>query len=137
MLKNKYGVFSLLVFILFSVSVSDAYAAAVSGDVFSKLSSLGTSLGTGLAKSGYYIAGLGLIAFSVAAIFNKISWKTLAYIMMSTFILTLLLSGVIYDALQVNGSFKALGGVKFNGVSGSAEAGQNASSNPTSKSGHH
>ncbi len=128
--KNKCSVFLLSVFAFILVSVSEAHA-----DVFDKLSSLGESLGVGLAKSGYLIAGLGLIAFSVAAIFNKVSWKTLAYIMMSTFILTVLLSGIIYKSLQVNGSFSALGGVSFNGVGGSTSTGQDTKTNQVN-SGH-
>lgn len=128
--KNKCSVFFLSLFAFILIFVSEAHA-----DVFDKLSTLGNSLGVGLAKSGYLIAGLGLIAFAVAAIFNKISWKTLAYIMMSTFILTALLSGVIYKSLQVNGSFSALGGTSFNGVSGSTETGQDTTKNKVD-SGH-
>ena len=55
--------------------------------------------------------------------------------MMSTFILTALLSGVIYKSLQVNGSFSALGGTSFNGVSGSTETGQDTTKNKVD-SGH-
>lgn len=128
--KNKCRVFLLSVFAFILVSVSEAHA-----DVFDKLSSLGESLGVGLAKSGYLIAGLGLIAFAVAAIFNKVSWKTLAYIMMSTFILTALLSGIIYKSLQINGSFESLGGVSFNGVGGSTSTGQDTTTNKVD-SGH-
>lgn len=128
--KNKCSVFFLSFFAFILIFVPEAHA-----DVFDKLSTLGNSLGVGLAKSGYLIAGLGLIAFSVAAIFNKISWKTLAYIMMSTFILTLLLSGIIYDSLQVGGSFEKLGGTSFNGVSGSTETGQDTTKNKVD-SGH-
>lgn len=126
---NKLPSLFLLVFALLLTSTVDC-----SADVFDRLSKLGDSLGTGLAKSGYFIAGLGLIAFSVAAIFGKISWKTLAYIMLSTFILTALLSKVIYNSLQVNGNFYALGEVKFNGVSGNGSAGGDATSVPVTKS---
>ncbi len=126
---NKLPSLFLLVFALLLTSTVDC-----SADVFDRLSKLGDSLGTGLAKSGYYIAGLGLIAFSIAAIFGKISWKTLAYIMLSTFILTALLSKVIYNSLQVNGNFYALGEVKFNGLSGNGSAGGDAASVPVKKS---
>lgn len=125
---NKLSSIFLLVFALLLTSTVDC-----SADVFEQLSNLGNSLGTGLAKSGYLIAGLGLIAFSVAAIFGKVSWKTLAYIMMSTFILTALISGVIYKAMQVNGSFYELGGTKFNGTSGNASGEANVKGNLTNK----
>lgn len=125
---NKLSSIFLLVFALLLTSTVDC-----SADVFEQLYNLGNSLGTGLAKSGYLIAGLGLIAFSVAAIFGKVSWKTLAYIMMSTFILTALISGVIYKAMQVNGSFYELGGTKFNGTSGNASGGANVKGNLTNK----
>ena len=126
---NKLPSLFLLVFALLLTSTVDC-----SADVFDRLSKLGDSFGTGLAKSGYFIAGLGLIAFSVAAIFGKISWKTLAYIMLSTFILTALLSKVIYNSLQVNGNFYALGEVKFNGLSGNGSAGGDAASVKVTKS---
>lgn len=126
---NKLSSIFLLVLALLLTSTVDC-----SADVFEQLSKLGNSLGTGLARSGYFIAGLGLIAFSVAAIFGKISWKTLAYIMLSTFLLTALLSGVIYNSLQVNGNFYALGEVKFNGVSGNGSAGGDAASVKVTKS---
>lgn len=125
---NKLSSIFLLVFALLLTSTVDC-----SADVFEQLYNLGNSLGTGLAKSGYLIAGLGLIAFSVAAIFGKVSWKTLAYIMMSTFILTALISGVIYKAMQVNGSFYELGGTKFNGTSGNASGGVNVKDNLANK----
>ena len=108
---KKYNIFFFMVFVLFFASIPEAHA-----DVFDRLKDLGNAMGTGLAKFGYMVAGLGLLAFAVAAIFNKVSWKTLAYIMMSTFIITLLLKGYIHDYLRVGGDT----GVVTNGVGGNA-----------------
>lgn len=80
-MKNK--VFCLLLlFVGIILTPNNAYA-----DIWDSLSGKADEIGKGLSNVGYIIAGFGLIAFSVAAIFNKISWKTLAYIMISCFIL--------------------------------------------------
>lgn len=121
MIKNNLHKMCGILFFALVLTVfycESAYAA--NGDVFGKLSNLGGSLGIGLARSGYLIAGIALIGFSVAAIFNKISWKTLAYIMMSTFILTLLMGGAIYKFLGADSADYGASAAKFNGVAGTA-----------------
>ena len=122
--------------LIFAVAIVTAAFCqpAHADDVFDKLSTLGGTLGIGLARMGYLIAGIGLIAFAVAAIFHKISWKTLSYIMISTFILTALLSGAIYKFLGA-GTEYGLSNTTFNGVGGSTSTGQNAKSNQVD-SGH-
>jgi hypothetical protein len=70
--------------------------ADASADVFGDIAGKAGKVAYGLQKSGQIIAGLGLIGFSVAALFNKISWKTLAYIMVSTFILTLMIDVIAW-----------------------------------------
>ncbi|MBR3676721.1 MAG: TrbC/VirB2 family protein [Alphaproteobacteria bacterium] len=76
-------------------ATSGAYADG-GGDIFGKLADKAWTVGAGLREAGFIIAGLGLIVFSFMAIFNKISWKTLAYIMMSTFILTATVAVINY-----------------------------------------
>lgn len=125
-MNKKCNVFFFLVAVLFFAFAPEAHA-----DVFDKLQGLGNAMGTGLAKFGYMVAGLGLLAFSVAAIFNKVSWKTLAYIMMSTFIITMLLKGYIHDYLRVSGD----NGVVANGVGGSATPKGDITQNTIPKSG--
>lgn len=71
-------------------------AFADGGDIFGQLASKAEDVGLGLRDAGFIIAGLALIVFSFMAIFNKISWKTLAYIMMSTFILTAMVAVINY-----------------------------------------
>ena len=133
MIKNSlHRMCSLLFFALVLTLFCSPNAYAAAGDVFDKLSNLGGTFGVGLARSGYLIAGIALIGFSVAAIFNKISWKTLAYIMMSTFIITLLLKGAIHDYLRVSGDT----GVVTNGVGGNATPPGDAQSNSVPKSGN-
>ena len=100
-------------------------------DVFSSLKGLAEKTGNVFIKVGYMVAGIGLLAFAVAAIFNKISWKTLAYIMMSTFILSLLASHAISNYVQKG--FAVVN--KGNGVSGSATPAGNTQSNKVQKSG--
>ena len=65
-------------------------------DIFDSLAERASALGLGLRDTGYIIAALGLIVFSFMAIFNKISWKQLAYIMMSCFILTFMIALINY-----------------------------------------
>lgn len=83
-------------FCILAIFAIVAYPMDAHADVFDKLAKLGGSLGSGLKRSGFMVAGLGLIAFSVAAIFGKVSWKTLAYIMMCTFILASMTAVVSY-----------------------------------------
>lgn len=123
---KKYNILFFMILVLLFASIPEAHA-----DVFDRLKDLGNAMGTGLAKFGYMVAGLGLLAFSVAAIFNKVSWKTLAYIMMSTFIITLLLKGYIHDYLRVGGDT----GVVTNGIGGSATPAGDAQSNNMPKGG--
>lgn len=96
-----------------------AYPMDAHADVFDKLAKLGGSLGGGLKRSGFMIAGLGLIAFSVAAILGKVSWKTLAYIMMCTFILASMTAVISY----MGG--KSIPNANFS-AGGSTETGNNA-----------
>ena len=79
-MKNKVF-YLLLLFIGVILTPNNAYA-----DIWDSLSGKANVIGKGLSNVGHVIAGFALIAFSVAAIFNKISWKTLAYIMISCFI---------------------------------------------------
>lgn len=97
---------SWFLFILLLVCIAgDAFAAGSGGSgsgggsassVFSGLSTSASKIGKGLRDVGFIIAGFGLIVFSFMAIFNKISWKTLAYIMMSTFILSSMVGIISY-----------------------------------------
>lgn len=83
----------VLLFAIFVVSISDAYADS---DIFTSLAEKASTIGKGLRSSGYMIAGIGLIVFSFMAIFNKISWKNLAYIMLSCFLLSVMFGVVNY-----------------------------------------
>ena len=86
----------LMVLFLTLAIINDAWA----DDIFDKLAMKAGVVGTGLRKSGFIIAGLGLIMFTFLAIFNKIQWKHLAYIMFSTAVL----SGMIALIAEVRGS---------------------------------
>jgi len=87
--------FGAFIFAVLSILMPDfAFAAGNSGggvssagEVFDKLAGKAGTIGNGLRRAGFAIAGLGLIVFSFMAIFNKISWKNLAYIMASCFVL--------------------------------------------------
>ena len=90
------GYYATLGFVITFCTVflmGDAFAA---GDVFDELALRAGNLGNNLQKVGYIIAGLGLIAFAVAAMFSKISWKTFAYIAMSTFFLTAMTAAIAW-----------------------------------------
>lgn len=125
----------LLGAVLFS---NDAYAVSA-GDIFDQLAARAGTLGSGLKQSGYIIAAFGLIVFSFMAVFNKISWKNLAYIMMSCFILTFMASVINYIAsANADGSgAKVLEEPEF--ASSKKDTGQLKSTDPKSnpvKSGH-
>lgn len=82
-MKNNGFIFIGLSLVMILLT-GDAWA----DDVFDELAVRADNLGNNLKRVGYIIAGLGLIAFAVAAMFNKISWKTFTYIAISTFFLT-------------------------------------------------
>ncbi len=88
-------------FILLSLMIvgitPDAFAGE-ENEIFDQLAARAAGVGVGLRNSGYMIAGFGLIFFSFMAIFNKISWKTLAYIMLSCFILSVMFGVITYIA---------------------------------------
>ena len=79
-----------LVVLIVLMQIFPAFAAEptnVNAEIWDKLAAKALFIGKGLQTSGYLIAGIGLIFFSFLALFNKISWKTLAYIMLSCFVL--------------------------------------------------
>lgn len=121
--KFKKLLFTILILSLIFIPEAQA-------DVFTQLKGLADRTGKGFIDVGYMVAGIGLLAFAVAAIFNKISWKTLAYIMMSTFILSLLATNTISNYIQ-----QAPEEIKGNGIGGSAASRGDAQSNHQPKSG--
>lgn len=91
---KKTFLFLFVSFVLMGIS-GDAFAG--NADViFDNLAEKAGTIGKGLRDSGFLIAGFGLIVFSFMAIFNKISWKMLAYIMFSTFVLSTMIGAISY-----------------------------------------
>lgn len=102
LLQNKkelmyWGVFLIAVVLFFFPELAEAAedgkntgtsGITSGGDPWHELGDRAQSIGFGLKKVGYIIAGLGLITVSFMAIFNKISWKSLWYIFLSCFTLT-------------------------------------------------
>lgn len=82
---KKICLLSLFVALFSFTWISPAFADT---DIWGKLATIAGQLGGGLQKSGFLIGGIGLAFFSFMAIFNKISWKNLAYIMLSCFVLS-------------------------------------------------
>ena len=125
-----FGVF--LVATLLVPDLAFAQEAGADSDIWTNLADKAKTVGSGLTHSGYIIAGLGLIVFSFMAIFNKIKWSTLAYIMMSTFLLsamTLLIRSAQGD--QGWGWIGGDGSVSYS--EGDLEVGGDTKSNPVSK----
>ncbi|MCQ2734409.1 MAG: hypothetical protein MJ212_00470 [Alphaproteobacteria bacterium] len=83
MRKNIWKLLSLII-------GGTLYSTAAFADIFTELADRAEIVGSGLTSSGYIIAAVGLIVFTFMAIFNKLSWKTLAYIMMCCFILSVM-----------------------------------------------
>ena len=96
MIKEKDMQKKLFVYILFLLMLPSVCMAAPDGAIFKQLADKAQNIGIGLRDAGFIIAGMGLIVFSFMAIFNKISWKTLAYIMLSCFILSLMCAVINY-----------------------------------------
>ena len=131
---KKYGLFVLVLTLACFALVSPAFAAASSGDeIWTKLAGKAAFVGQGLRRSGYIIGGMGLIFFSFMAIFNKISWKNLAYIMLSCFVLSFMVALINWFSTSTanpaieNVSFAGTGAdssVTFEGGTGKAEGTQ-------------
>ncbi len=99
--------------------VSPAFADPSSGDaIWTKLADKASLIGGGLQQSGFLIGGIGLIFFSFMAIFNKISWKTLAYIMLSCFVLSAMVGLVNYFSTADKSKASSAVYTKFNGPDG-------------------
>ena len=98
----RINISAFLFIMILALSLSDmAYADSA---VFSKLKGTADNIGKGLRDVGYAAAGLGLIALTFGAIFGKVNWKTLGYIMMSCFILTMM-TAVIGKMKAGNGDY--------------------------------
>ncbi len=102
-------------------------------DIWGTLATKAGIVGGGLTGVGYIIAGLGLIIFSFMAIFNKIKWSTLAYIMMSTFVLSAMV--FVIKMMQDGGDSSWIGGVDYS-TSGGTEIVYDADQVTVSKGGN-
>lgn len=112
-MRNIYLLLLVCVFCVLGVSPS----FAADDEIWTKLADKASLIGGGLQRSGFIIAGLGLIVFSFMAIFNKISWKNLAYIMVSCFVLTAMVALINY--FSTTQSNPAPNYSSFNGPDGS------------------
>jgi hypothetical protein len=102
----------LILFLCTVVMVPDAFAAG-EDSIFYKLADRAKAIGLGLRGAGFMIAGFGLIVFAFMAIFNKISWKSLAYIMLSCFILSLMFGVIAYISEGSSSFNKYKGDLKY------------------------
>ena len=117
-MKVFSGLF-LIIVLLLVLQINPAWAAPDGGTsagdaIWSALAGKAATIGSGLRRSGYFIAGFGLIFFSFMAIFNKISWKNLAYIMLSCFVLTAMVALINYfssesDSADISDKFEGSG----------------------------
>ena len=60
------------------------------GNIFDQLGCRAGAIGRGLQSVGYIIAGFGLLAFSLAALFGKVKWNVFVTIMFSCFVLSMM-----------------------------------------------
>lgn len=109
----RKNIFLLLLICAFCIlGASPAFADE---EIWTKLASKASAIGGGLQRSGFIIAGLGLVVFSFLAIFNKISWKNLAYIMLSCFVLTAMVALINYFSNKDPKSNPSSNYTSFNG----------------------
>lgn len=103
-IKNRMSV-SLLLLTLFFVCFNPGYAAAdllgcmsdqASQGIFKVMACKITTTLFDIRKIVYILGGFGLIAFTFAAIFNKISFKHLANIVLSLFLLSMMTPFIEY-----------------------------------------
>lgn len=119
--KNILKLFLLMVAVVWFYP---AMASAADTAVFDKLSNKGYFIANGLIKNGYIIAGVALIAFSFAAVFGKIQWKTLGYIMMCCFFLSALTAIATYvtdPTVTMEGHLVANGAGGDNSIPGNTQ----------------
>lgn len=113
---NKYAWLLVLVVIFCMTLMSPAFAAPSDSDpIWSALAGKAHLIGQGLKRSGYIIAGIGLIFFAFMAIFNKISWKNFAYIALSCFVLTFMIALINWFSSKGNHN-PATENTKFTGA---------------------
>lgn len=86
----------MVVFLLACVLLMPAGAFAAQGDIFSIISAKMISTVQDVRRIVYIIAGFGLIMFAVLAVFNKISFKHLAYIMIGLSLLSVMMPFINY-----------------------------------------
>ncbi|MBR1601612.1 MAG: hypothetical protein IJ677_08570 [Alphaproteobacteria bacterium] len=116
---KKFGILCFVIAIYCVAFISPAFAAPSGGDeIWTKLADKASSIGVGLQSSGFIIGGIGLVFFSFMAIFNKISWKNLAYIMLSCFVLSAMVAIVNYFSFSDEKKVKIAVYNKFNGPDG-------------------
>jgi len=103
-----FAVIMLLPRLAFAEGETGGGAEGGDADIWGTLAEKAQTVGEGLADAGYMIAGLGLVVFSFMAIFNKIKWSTLAYIMTSVFVLSAMT--FVIRSVQKDGDFDWIGG---------------------------
>ena len=91
---NLFKALFLMAFLSLLLIPTGAFAA--SGDIFDIIQAKMLSTAKDVRKIVYVIAGFGLIMFSVLAIFNKISFKHLGYIMISLSLLAMMTPFINY-----------------------------------------
>lgn len=100
MLKQKFKIFCSLAILCLLPDVSWAAASAAevssSGSVFDIISNKMIQTVMDVREIVYVIAGFGLIMFAVLAVFNKISFKHLAYICIGLFLLAVMMPFINY-----------------------------------------
>ena len=89
---NKMLALLLLGLVVFSPAV----AFAAGGDIFTIISNKMITTIQDVRKIVYVIAGFGLIMFAVLAVFNKISFKHLSYIMIGLSLLSVMMPFINY-----------------------------------------
>ena len=128
-----FGFILAMLTAVFLPAAAWAQGGAGGEDIFGSLAGKAQTIGEGLTGVGYVIAGLGLVVFSFMAIFNKIKWSTLAYIMVSCFVLSAMV--FVITMFQEKGSSNWIGGAgsfDFSQSDYDVTSGSNADSVPVS-----
>ena len=114
-------------------SLSNNFSVNCSGgNIFDQLGCRAGAIGRGLQSVGYIIAGFGLLAFSLAALFGKVKWNVFVTIMFSCFVLSMMV--FVINTFTSEGNSAWIAGIQKTGQGNNASVPGDTDKVPVKKS---